>query len=594
MAVLADALGDDETAVEAYVEEACRARLLREMPDPPHRCRFEHALVRSTLYDAMAPHRRARHHHDVGTAIERRYSHRIHEQLERLAFHFSQSSRGDAVDRVIRYGTEAGDIAVAQLAYEQAVHHYGIVVDAMRRPDANADDRDRCRALVAMGAAQRRCHHPDAKATLLEAADLAAMIGDDELLIAAALANTRPVFWAGESTDPQRSFVLERALGVLHDGDSPERAKLLSSLSVERYLAGDDDAHRELADEALAMSRRVDDIATLAHIHHFRHLTMGRADSLAERLELAVEMRNAVERSGTRSRFEFGTWAIPAYDAGVEAGDLALADEALSALAGVSLEIRDVNLAYNARMIQSARAGIAGRLDEAERLADEMLELGMSARQRTAPVYHIGLRFHVYLHQGRLAELVDTLAYAAEKYPAVQSLSAGLALALAEEGRIDESAAVLAPFATTHFGGLRFDRDWLVSMACFGRAAWYAGDAAAAAIVRDLIVPYRGQFVNNITVWMGLVDGCVALLDDTVGDHDEADRNFAAAVEAHRRLPAPAMLATTLADWGHVLVRRGDTATARPLLDEACRLAGELGLRRVHERATAAQAPQPT
>lgn len=586
--VLADAIGVDEREIEPLVEEACRARLLRELPDPPHRCRFEHALVRSTLAEELPPHRRSRHHHAIGAAIERRYAHRLEPHLERLAFHFSRSAAPDAVRRVIRYGGEAADNALSQLAHSQAADHLEVVVGAMRRPDADVADVDLGWTLVRLGTARRRSHHPAANDTLLEAADLAARLGERDLLVAAALANTRTVFWTGEPTDPQRSFAIERALAMLDERDSAERAKLIASLSVERYLAGDEDGHRRLADEALAMARRLDDVTTLAHVHHFRHLSTCRPDALDERVQLAKEMRDAVERSGTGSRFEFGAWAIPAFHAGIEAGDLDVADEALDLLTGLAVEVRDVNLAFNARLAQSVRAGMAGRLDEAERLADEMLTLGIAAGQRTAPVFHIGLRYSTYFHQGRLGELVDTLAYGARQFPAVTALSMGLALALAETHRTDEARDAFALFLATRFSGIAFDRDWTVSMTCAARTACHLADEDAAALVRELLAPYGGQFATNMTVWFGSIDGVVALLDDLLGDHDVADERFTRAVEAHRRVGAPANLALSLVEWGERLAARGEREQARPLLEEARRLAGVRGMTTVADRALAA------
>ena len=79
----------------------------------------------------------------------------------------------------------------------------------------------------------------------------------------------------------------------------------------------------------------------------------------------------------------------------------------MTEVVGLALEARYVNHTYNTRLVQSTRAAIAGRLDESMRLADEMLALGKAASQAAAPVFHLGLRHNVYLHQGRLDETID-------------------------------------------------------------------------------------------------------------------------------------------------------------------------------------------
>ncbi|MGZ4758116.1 MAG: ATP-binding protein [Acidimicrobiales bacterium] len=593
--VLARALDLTVTDVVDTLGPACRARLSRELPEPPLRYRFQHAIVRTALYQHTPVHRRGRHHHDLGIAIEDRHADRITEHLDDLAFHFARSSDEADIAKLIRYAREAGDRAMDQVAYDKAAGFYQLALQAIERPGSTADPHLHVATLVELGRAQRRGHLPDGRATLLRAADMAAALGDRDLLIAAALANTRTVFWTGEPTDPERSLVFERALHQLDPGDSAERAQLTACLSVERYLASDEVGHVRLADEALAISRRMHDATTLGFVLHYRNLTMWRPDTVAERLALAREMRDLAEGRGSENRFELGTWAFPGFNAAIEAGDLAFADHSLAEVVGLALEARYVNHTYNTRLVQSTRAAIAGRLDESMRLADEMLVLGQAASQAAAPVFHLGLRHNVYLHQGRLDETVDALAWAAEHYPNIPTFRFGLALALAESDRTDEAMAVLEPFLATGLAAVPFDRDWLTSVCSAARVAWDAGDRRAAQILRPLLEPYAGQCTNNGTVWLGRVEGFVALLDDVLGDRQAAEAHFATAAEAHRSLPAPVALAWTLVDWGEASLRHasaagdpGAIAAAESHLREGRDLAARLGLGRLHRRATAA------
>jgi class 3 adenylate cyclase/tetratricopeptide (TPR) repeat protein len=595
--VLARALDVPVGAVVEGLAPACRARLSRELPEPPLRYRFQHAIVRTALYQHTPVHRRGRHHHDLAIAIEDRHADRIGEHLDDLAFHFARSSDESDLTKLIRYAREAGDRAMDQVAYDEAVSFYRLALDAIDRPGSAPDPHLLLATLVEMGRAQRRGHLPDGRPTLLRAADMAAALGDRDLLVAAALANTRTVFWTGEPTDPERSLVFERALHQLDPGDSMERAQLTACLSVERYLAGDEADHLRLADEALAISRRMQDPSALGFVLHYRNLTMWRPDTVEERLALAREMRDLGRASGLESRFELGTWAFPGFNAAIEAGDLAFADHSMTEVVGLALEARYVNHTYNTRLVQSTRAAIAGRLDESMRLADEMLALGKAASQAAAPVFHLGLRHNVYLHQGRLDETVDILAWAVEQYPNIPSFQFGLALALAESDRVDEAMVVLEPILATGLAAIPFDRDWLTSACSAARVVWVAGDRQGAATLRPLLEPYADQCASNGTVWLGRVDGFVALLDDLLGDQDAADRHFARATEAHRSLPAPVALTWTLVDWGEASRRWAsaegvptDAADAR--LREGRDLAARLGLDRLHRRAVGALGDQ--
>ncbi len=597
--VLARALDLPVTDVVESLAPACRARLSRELPEPPLRYRFQHAIVRTALYQHTPVHRRGRHHHELGIAIEDRHADRIPEHLDDLAFHFARSSDDADTAKLIRYARESGDRAMAQVAYDEAASSYQLALRAIERLGSSADPHLLLTTLVELGRAQRRGHLPAGRSTLLRAADMAVALHDREQLIAAALANTRTVFWTGEPTDPQRSLVFERALHQLEPGDSVERAQLTACLSVERYLAGDEADHVLLADEALAIARRLRDPASLGFVLHYRNLTMWRPDTVDERLALAREMRDLSQDYGLGSRYELGTWAFPGFNAAVEAGDLAFADYSLGEVVGLALEGRYVNHAYNTRLVQSTRAAIAGRLDESMRLADEMLTLGAAASQPAAPVFHLGLRHNVYLHQGRLAETIDALAWAAEHYPNIPTFKFGLALALSESGRTDEAMTVLEPFLANGLASVPFDRDWLTSVCSAARVAWNADDRRAAQILRPMLEPYANQYANNGTVWLGQVQGYVALLDEVLGDHDAADAHFAGAVEAHRSLPAPVLLTWSLVDWGEASRRRATTepdASSEALeaadarLREGRDLAARLGLGRLHERAVAALA----
>ena len=588
--VLARALALSVPDVVDALGPACRARLSRELPEPPLRYRFQHAIVRTALYQHTPVHRRGRHHHELGIAIEDRHAGRIGEHLDDLAFHFARSSDEHDISKLIRYAREAGDRAMTQVAYDEAAGFYRLALDAIERPGSSPDPHLLLETLVELGRAQRRGHLPAGRTTLLRAADMAAALGDRDQLIAAALANTRTVFWTGEPTDPERSLVFERALHQLDPGDSAERAQLTACLSVERYLASDEAAHLTLADEALAISRRMQDPTTLGFVLHYRNLTMWRPDTVDERLGLAKEMRDLAQGSGLGSRFELGTWAFPGFNAAIEAGDLAFADASLAEVVGLALEARFVNHTYNTRLVQSTRAAIAGRLDESMRLADEMLALGKAASQAAAPVFHLGLRHTVYLHQGRLDETIDVLTWAGEHYPNIPSFQFGLALALAESDRVDEAMTVLEPILSTGLAAVPFDRDWLTSSCSAARVVWVAGDRRGAEILRPLLEPYAGQCANNGTVWLGQVGGFVALLDELLGDHDAADEHFAGAVETHRALPAPVALTWTLVDWGESTRRRPsataeDLAAADARLREGRDLAARLGLDRLHRRA---------
>ena len=102
-----------------------------------------------------------------------------------------------------------------------------------------------------------------------------------------------------------------------------------------------------------------------------------------------------------------------------------------------------------------------------------------------------------------------------------------------------------------------------------------------------MLEPFRDQCVDNATNWFGSVGHYLALLEHTMGHFVEADASFAAAVQWHTRMPAPALLARTQIDWATSLLDRPepDTDRAEELITASTTVAERLGLGNVSARA---------
>jgi class 3 adenylate cyclase len=75
-----------------------------------------------------------------------------------------------------------------------------------------------------------------------------------------------------------------------------------------------------------------------------------------------------------------------------------------------------------------------------------------------------------------------------------------------------------------------------------------------------------------------------------LGLYDDAERHFGVAIQMNERLMARPLVALTRADYAYMLAERGrpeDLAQANELIGEALRVAGELGMRSLVERAFA-------
>jgi class 3 adenylate cyclase/tetratricopeptide (TPR) repeat protein len=86
------------------------------VPEPAYI--FKHAVIQDVAYNSLLMQRRKALHRAVGEAIEELYQDRLAEHYAELAHHFTQ---GEVWDKAVVYCRLAGDKAMAQSAYREAV-----------------------------------------------------------------------------------------------------------------------------------------------------------------------------------------------------------------------------------------------------------------------------------------------------------------------------------------------------------------------------------------------------------------------------------------------------------------------------------------
>ena len=91
----------------------------------------------------------------------------------------------------VAYAIRAGDRALAQLAHDEAAAYYHQALELLDVGGGTVETAQRLDLLLALGEAQRRAGDGAYRQTLLDAAGLAARLGDAERLARAALTNNR-------------------------------------------------------------------------------------------------------------------------------------------------------------------------------------------------------------------------------------------------------------------------------------------------------------------------------------------------------------------------------------------------------------------
>ena len=582
--LLAAATGRDEDDLLDLLDEAQRAALVFELPYAPGRYSFSHALIQHTLYEDLGLTRRTRLHRVVGEALEELEVGRDDLRLGELARHFILATRPADTAKAIDYARRAGEAALDALAPEEAVDYFTQALDLVAQSGDTAPST-RLDLLIALGTAQRRAGIADSRSTLLAAARAAREASDVARLARAALENNRGWFTSFGQVDTEKVEMLEAALAALPADDSPERARLLASLCAELNYGAPLERRVALADEAKAIARRLGDDRAFVDVVHRSGVSLFAPSTLAIQLADHDEAVAAAERFGDHlaaSRSPAG------YAIFVRAGRFDRASELVVQEQAFAEKLGDPVFRWEATYRAASEAMLRGDNAEAERLAEAALEIGAAIGQPDALSFYGVQLMCVRFGQGRYGELMALVTDAARDNPAIPSLKATLAEVTLHSGDISAARKMLDDLAATSFA-FPEDTSWLDAISVCARVAGELGEEAHAALLFQLLLPYRDQVPHNGLIPELSVASHLGALATVLGRYDEAEVFFAEAAELNARGRMRLYGALTNLQRGQMLRRRngdGDVDRARSLLEDALSSAAQHGYARIESQAT--------
>jgi hypothetical protein len=554
--------------VAEALDGAVRAGLLIETPADGPRFRFVHALVRRALYAELGAARRAELHRSVALALERRLLTGSVSAAE-LARHWLGAGVAGSGEKAYRYSILAGDEARAKLAPDTARRWYEVALG--RLPDG-APDADRCELLLRRGEVERQAGRAEFRATLLEAAVAARADADLERLVRAALLNTRGLQSSTGERDDERIEVLEQALAAT-EPDSADRAMLYAILASELTFA-ERERSIELSDEALATARRAGDQAAQVFVLNLRFLATWMPDTHAARMaETAAALKLCEGIGDPLEQFHAHHWRGAAC---IEAGELAEARSCLELERRLAERLRQPTAMWLAAGDRANLALIEGRLDDAERGAASAFEIGLATEPDALACYTAQL-VPIMHTRGRLGDLLPAVEQAVNDNPGIPGFRATLALAYCDAGRREDAAGVLADACDRRFGDLIRDVTWLAAVCIYAEAAGVVGDAASAAVLRELLLPWRDLVAYPGWGAWAPVSHYLGMLALTCGDLEEAAELLGHARALAARAGAPAWRAATEVQTARLAHARGEQAAADSTLAAAIAAARELG-----------------
>jgi tetratricopeptide (TPR) repeat protein len=352
-------------------------------------------------------------------------------------------------------------------------------------------------------------------------------------------------------------------------------------------------ADRTLATKAITLARSLDDPAVLASVLRTTQWSVWTPDDVERRRQLAEEIVALAARTHdpvlALDGELFRLWSA------LEHGAMDVARRQLALATRLAERLR---LPYYTWLITMARGCLhmaAGRLDDAERVAEQALREGDAASNPTVPLFAGAQRGHVWWHHGRFEELARWLTDVVGGFPMLAAtLDCSLVITHAEAGQTELARAHLARFAAEDFADVPRNPMWLMNMTSLADGCIAVGDVDAAKRLYPQLAPFARYNCVVVPVWVAhpvahYMGGLAALLGDNVA----ARRHYEDALLLEARTGTRQWSARTQLAYARLLGASGradDAARARQLVESARAIGEELSLGPVVRLAEAAAA----
>jgi DNA-binding CsgD family transcriptional regulator len=573
--LLADVLSVGEQECLAAIDDAHRAGLV-EPAAVPIRYRFAHALIRDAIEQRIETVERATLHRASAVALARRHPDEPGSLVFEIARHWAQAATTGDRATAAAWLTRAGDLALAQLGYENAARLYQEAV-TIGETELPADRR--CELLLAAAracnsaGARSECHR--LRATAIEVAPVESRL---RVLAEAALAMD-PVGDSGFDLTTRRYCT--EVLGVLDPEPTSLRARLASRYAETFIYLPPDEAADAASEQALEVAAAADDRFAQYAALRARQVLAAHPDRVADRDDVAGRLIQFGQSAGEVEAELRGR--LCRVDVLFQRGDLGGIASELDRAAGLAEFTRRPLNVYTVAHTQAVLAQAQGRVEVARRLSDEAFARG-GWGEHPDPVHRrTAVRSGIARWTGPDPEILqpppDMPGHATPAF--IGDLAAAHALACAGQIRValelwrslgppaswhpPAHVSLLGPALGLETAILLQRRDDVAALAkCF---TGYRGHHVACGLG-------AASYLGPVELWLGK---SALYLDDL----DQAVRDLTDAVTISRASGATGSEAEALIDLAAALVRRGGpghATAAREHLADAAAIAEQLQL----------------
>ena len=566
--VLVAACGGDPGEALSALDTAARFGLVDAEELTRGRVAFPHTLTRQAVLDLVSPSRRALLHARVGEVLK---SSGVGspQVVRQLAYHFARASALGYGGKAAEYLAQSAREADRSLAFEDAAAWYTQAAELLDGPEP---EREELRF-----AAARSCVRAGDTAG---ARNLYLRLGDsrDSGVRLRAAVGYEDAIWRPGLPGADAFALLSRALDDMPaDPDDPGYVRALASLGRAMAFAGDGRARR-VGEQALEFARRLGDKRLLAHALQamlWHAIAPGSTDG---QLGVAVELAPLARESE-----DWEALGIAAIFRAAIAYAHADPDAWSDAVADLDRAVRGSGqplLAYMRGCSDYAHAFLRGDFAAAERVAEDLLEVGRSfGPDDTEGPY--GLQMYMVRRETGALEAVRPLVDVARQAQA--TWEPGLLALYTELGLTGPAQSLLHRLLeSSDVSQARqpWWGQWTAVLVFLAEAAVALRDADAARRLRPLLAPFTGLqlIAGHFVALFGPADAYLASLDSVLGDDESAERLFERALDQNRALGSVVHRAAILAAWAGHLRSRGDLSRRyEQMRDEARRLAASTG-----------------
>jgi tetratricopeptide (TPR) repeat protein len=562
VAALAATTHLDPLTVTAALADAVAAEVVIDEGDGHYL--FAHALIEATLYDGLAPSRRARLHRAAADAYEHLDGNPP--QVAVIAHHYFRAlpdvDRRVAVDASCRAAMEAA----GRGACAQAVQHYEHALDAATGGDDSVlDASDHGALLCELGAAYESTgEHERAQAAYSDAIDLARKHGNATGLAHAALGllggSDESVGFNLTGTEPELVALLDEARAGIPSDATELRALVTARLAGAHYDAGDVEIAQALSADALDLARRSGDARAIAIALAVRHSALSCPEALPDRLLLDDELGAL----GRPFSVQAEVWRVGDL---LEVGDMDAADATMDAMEQAMLARSQPRAQWYELLYRTMRAQVRGDIAGASKLCEDARRVGQQIGARTAGITYAVQSLFVARERRELDGLAEVLDELAREHPHQPGFRTTAAWVRVQTGALDEARAQFEELAAEGFDSIPRNGVWLANMRLLTEIAYALGAAEHAAALYALLLPYRDRCIvtSRVVTFLGSVEHPLGLLALTAGDLDAADDHLSRARAKHTELGATLLTARVDIARAALHAARGDLAGADAL-----------------------------